>query len=168
VNLQLAIEVFGLRKPLVAQSMYICKQPFIGGVVTPHQDGTFIFTTPESVSAMWFPIDDATVANACIWAVPGSHKDPIRTRMKLNAARDGIYFEPPLSQLKWPDDSQYVPCEVKKGSVLCMHGRVAHKSPENVSDKPRHAYTFHLVDGNAKWVDDNWLTRPPFLPLQAV
>ena len=115
---------------------------------------------------MWFPIDDATIENACIWAVPGSHKDDLRTRMKLNESQDGIYFDPPLNKLKWPEDSEYVPCEMKKGSLLLLHGRVTHKSAENISPKQRHVYTFHLVDGNCEWDKQNWLQRPtPFAPL---
>lgn len=40
----------GLSTPLAVQSMYIFKQPKIGGEVTPHQDGAFLYTvrTPYS------------------------------------------------------------------------------------------------------------------------
>ncbi|CAM9930868.1 unnamed protein product, partial [Choristocarpus tenellus] len=34
----------GLSNPLAVQSMYIFKQPRIGGEVTPHQDGAFLYT----------------------------------------------------------------------------------------------------------------------------
>ena len=34
----------GLTTPLAVQSMYIFKQPRIGGEVTPHQDGAFLYT----------------------------------------------------------------------------------------------------------------------------
>lgn len=79
--------------------MYIFKQPIFGGVVTPHQDSTFLFTDPPSTvrtlccrtvsnatffvlnfSALcdqlgvWIAIEDATLENGCLWAVPGSHK----------------------------------------------------------------------------------------------
>jgi Phytanoyl-CoA dioxygenase (PhyH) len=31
------------KRPLPVQSMYICKQPKIGGEVVPHQDSTFLW-----------------------------------------------------------------------------------------------------------------------------
>jgi len=167
--MDVAKKVLGFKEPLVVQSMYICKQPFIGGAVSPHQDGTFLFTKPESVSAFWFPIDDATLQNACLWVVPGSHNEDLRTRMKVTKDRNSIYFEPPLGSLKWPDDKEYIPVEVKKGAVVLIHGHLAHKSSDNLSDKSRHAYTFHLVDGITEWDSENWLQRPtPFAPLKIV
>jgi hypothetical protein len=50
--------------------MYIAKQPHVGGEVTPHQDSTFIYTTPETCVAFWWPVEAATVANSCIWVIP--------------------------------------------------------------------------------------------------
>lgn len=43
----------GLQVPTVVQSMYIFKQPAIGGEVSPHQDGTFLYTDPQSVLGFW-------------------------------------------------------------------------------------------------------------------
>lgn len=170
VNLRIATEILGLAKPLVAQSMYICKQPFIGGEVSPHQDGTFLFTKPESVCAFWYPLEDATLNNACLWIIPGSHKEALRTRMKLSSdGTNKVYFDPPKDAITWPDEKDYVPVEVKKGSLVLIHGRVTHKSSENLSDKSRHAYTFHLVDGNSEWDSQNWMQRPtPIPPLEVV
>ncbi len=53
------------------QSMYIFKQPSIGGVVVPHQDSTFIHTTPLSCVGLWWALEDATRDNGCLWAMPG-------------------------------------------------------------------------------------------------
>src|SRR5262245_13711641 len=37
---------FGIEQPLLLQSMYIFKQPRIGGEVSCHQDATFLYTDP--------------------------------------------------------------------------------------------------------------------------
>jgi phytanoyl-CoA hydroxylase len=37
-----ALRALGLRRPAPVQSMYIFKQPRIGGEVVPHQDSTFL------------------------------------------------------------------------------------------------------------------------------
>lgn len=51
-----------------------------------------------------------------------------------------------------------LPC--KKGSVVIIHGSVVHMSNKNVSPHSRHVFTFHMVDGKAKWSPSNWLQYP--------
>ncbi|KAK6122351.1 hypothetical protein DH2020_043971 [Rehmannia glutinosa] len=64
----------GYRKPIVIQSMYIFKQPGIGGEVVPHQDNSFLYTNPPTCTGLWLALEDATITNGCLWAIPGSHK----------------------------------------------------------------------------------------------
>jgi phytanoyl-CoA hydroxylase len=51
--------------------MYIFKQPFIGGEIDCHQDSTFLYTDPLSCIGFWFALEDATVDNGCLYAIPG-------------------------------------------------------------------------------------------------
>ena len=56
----------GLKKPVVPQSMYIFKQPKIGGEVTCHQDSTFFWTEPkQTVVGIWLALEDADEHNGC-------------------------------------------------------------------------------------------------------
>ena len=64
----------GIVDPLAVQSMYIFKQPRIGGEVSCHQVATFLYTEPTSVVGFWFAIEDATLDNGCLWAQPGGHR----------------------------------------------------------------------------------------------
>jgi len=57
------IRDLGMGKPRQLQSMYIFKNPFIGGDVACHQDATFLFTEPTSVAGLWFALEDATTEN---------------------------------------------------------------------------------------------------------
>jgi phytanoyl-CoA hydroxylase len=57
----------GLTDPLALQSMYIFKQPGIGGEVGCHQDATFLYTDPVTVTGFWFALEDATLDNGCLW-----------------------------------------------------------------------------------------------------
>jgi phytanoyl-CoA hydroxylase len=66
-NVDLVKHVLGMQDPLMAQSMYIFKQPKIGGHVSIHQDNTFINTKPLSTAALWFALDDVTLENGCLW-----------------------------------------------------------------------------------------------------
>src|SRR5678815_5934857 len=60
--------------PRLAQSMYIFKQPKIGGEVGCHQDSTFLYTEPTNIAGLWLALEDATINNACLWAIPGGHR----------------------------------------------------------------------------------------------
>ena len=74
----------GLADAQVWQSMYIFKQPGIGGEVRWHQDATYFETTPISVTTFWFALEDATLDNGCLWAEPGGHRGPLRERFIRN------------------------------------------------------------------------------------
>jgi len=80
----------GWTDPVVPQSMYIFKQPRIGGEVTSHQDSTFLHTEPkQSCLGMWLALNEATVENGCLWVRPGSHKEGLRRVFRRNPE----YFE---------------------------------------------------------------------------
>lgn len=150
----------GVNTPLVAQSMYIFKSPGAGGKVYPHQDGTFLGMETGRCHAYWIPMEDTTKENGCLWIIPGSHKGKLVYKFKLNKKTKTTYFEPPLCDKQTNDiwkESEYVPLEVPKGSLILLHGLVVHKSDENRSQLPRDAYTFHIIDANDKWSEDNWL-----------
>ena len=153
----------GMRDPLLLQSMYIFKQAHIGGEVTCHTDHTYLWTEPRSVVGFWFAIDDATRENGCMWAVPGGHRLPVRTRSRLNESRTATVTDV-LDPEPYPLDD-LVCLEAKRGTLVLLDGAVPHLSAANTSDKPRHAYTIHAIDGAAKYLDDNWLQRPT-LPLR--
>ena len=63
-----------------------------------------------------------------------------------------------MSDEPFPATDTYV--EVKKGSLVLLHGRLPHYSCENKSLNSRHAYTLHVIDGKSKYSDYNWLQRP--------
>ncbi len=152
----------GLAEPLLLQSMYIFKQPRIGGEVICHQDGTFLLTQPESVIGFWFALEDATPGNGCLFALRGEHTGPLRLR---NRQSDGELVMDVLDDTPW-DEQSGVPLEAKKGDIVVLHGRLPHFSAANRSAVSRHAYTLHLIDGACRYLDDNWLVRGPDMPLR--
>ena len=87
---EVARAVAGLRAPVLPQSMYIFKAAKVGGVVTSHQDGTFLYTRPQqTVVGLWLALHDAHEGNGCLWARPGSHREPLRRRFVRNASAAG-------------------------------------------------------------------------------
>jgi len=143
----------GLSEPQIRQSMYIYKQPKIGGEVNWHQDATFFFTTPQSVVTYWFAMEDATLENGCLWVEPQGHKGPLRERFN----RDGSNtIMESLSDQAWPIETG-IPVEVKAGSLVVFQGQLPHYSAPNRSDKSRQAFTLHVTDGRTKYASQNWL-----------
>jgi phytanoyl-CoA hydroxylase len=151
----------GFEDTLLLQSMYIFKQPNIGGEVTCHQDSTFLYTEPTEIVGLWFALEDATIQNGCLWAIPGGHRSGLKSRWVRTPV--GMKFET-FNAEPWPEN-KLVPLEVEKGSLILLNGLLPHRSFENRSSRSRHAYTLHLIHGNAKYPDDNWLQRT--LPLRS-
>jgi phytanoyl-CoA hydroxylase len=142
--------------PLLLQSMYIFKQPKIGGEVSCHQDSTFLYTEPIDIAGLWFALEDATIENGCLWVIPGGHKHGLKSRW-IRSATGAMEFETYDAE-PWPE-AELVPLEVKKGSLIVLHGLLPHRSFENKSPNSRHAYTLHVIGGNAHYPTDNWLQR---------
>jgi len=145
----------GFQDPLFLQSMYIFKQPKIGGEVVCHQDSTFLITEPESTVGFWFALEDANKDNGCLQVASGGHKGPLR---KLFKRENNQMKMEELSNEPFPETDTFV--EVKKGTLVLLHGRLPHYSCENKSPNSRHAYTIHAIDGKSKYLDYNWLQRP--------
>lgn len=153
----------GMRRPRLVQSMYIFKQPHIGGEVSSHTDHTFLWTEPASATGFWFALEDATVENGCMWALPGGHRLPVRKRFLRDPAggtRVEVFDPEP-----YPTEGE-VALEAPKGSLVLLHGLLPHRSEANRSDRSRHAYTIHAVESDAAYSADNWLQRSPELPLR--
>ena len=148
-------KAIGFEDPLLLQSMYIFKQPKIGGEVVCHQDSTFLITEPESTVGFWFALEDANRENGCLQVASGGHKGPLR---KLFKRKNNKMKMEELSKEPFPETDTFV--EVKKGSLVLLHGRLPHYSCENKSEKSRHAYTLHVIEGKYKYLDYNWLQRP--------
>ncbi len=153
----------GLAEALVWQSMYIFKQPGIGGEVRWHQDATFFETTPISVTTFWFALEEATLDNGCLWVQPGGHRTPMRERFVREG--DQVRMEK-LDDTPWPDDRVAVPVEVAAGTLVCFHGLLPHYSAPNRSAASRHAYTLHATDGRTEYSPHNWIQRDAGLPVR--
>ena len=154
----------GYEDPTILQSMYIFKQPHIGGEVTSHTDHTFLWTEPASVTGFWFAIEEATLENGCLWALPGGQEIPVKQRFRRDG-QGGTVMEV-LDDSPYPEDG-LVPLEVPAGTLVLLDGALPHRSGPNRSDRSRHAYTLHVIERGADYPEDNWLQRGD-LPLEPV
>jgi phytanoyl-CoA hydroxylase len=159
----------GLADALALQSMYIFKQPLIGGEVACHQDSTFLYTDPMTVTGFWFAIEDATLQNGCLWTKPGAHRTTLRKLFKRAGATDsdGTKFEE-LDPAPLPAPSELIPLEVPAGTMVILNGLLPHWSDINRSPTSRHAYSLHCISAAAEYPDWNWLRRSPDMPLRSL
>ena len=160
-DLQSVSSSLGLTDALLVQSMYIFKQPGIGGEVNCHQDSTYLYTEPSSVVGFWFAIEDAHRGNGCLGGIAGSHMQGLREVFRRNA--DGhLNLEVLQPDLRW-DTPAAEWLEVKQGTLIVFNGLFAHLSSANRSAQSRHAYTLHAIDSQAHYPASNWIPRPAAL-----
>ncbi len=156
-------EGLGLNDPRLLQSMVIFKQPGIGAPVGMHQDATFLRTDPPSVTGFWIALEDATLDNGCLLAVPGGHRGPLR---KWFGRVDGDVLETKALPVDGDRTGTPVPLEVPAGTLIILHGFLPHASGPNKSERSRRAVTLHVIDGTADYPEDNWLQRRADMPLR--
>ncbi|XP_036863880.1 phytanoyl-CoA dioxygenase domain-containing protein 1 isoform X3 [Manis javanica] len=139
------------------------------GHVSPHQDASFLHTEPLGrVLGIWIALEDATLENSCLWFIPGSHTSGVSKRFIRDPAGSGpgTSF---LGSEPVRDQSLFVPTPVQRGALILIHGEVVHMSKQNLSDRSRHAYTFHVMEASGTvWSPENWLqptAELPFPPL---
>ena len=151
----------GLKRPQIHQSMYIFKQPKIGGVIRWHQDASYFFTTPISVITFWLAVEDATLQNGCLQVQSQGAGMSLKEQF-LRYPDDSTELKA-LHDMPWPDDDNAKPLVVKKGTLVVFNGLLPHFSAPNLSDTSRHAFTLHVTCANTQYAKENWLQAEPSL-----
>ncbi|BGP43813.1 hypothetical protein JCM10450v2_008011 [Rhodotorula kratochvilovae] len=160
--------------PKLIQSMVICKNKEVGGPVGSHDDQTFLTTEPSTAMGLWFALEDATPENGCLSFVPGSHKINQLTKRLVRVPAGGTDIVPVSGMEDAPavdwnaDGVEWVAAPCEAGDLVLIHGAVIHRSERNLSQKSRFIYTFHCIEGSARWLDDNWLQPTPEMPFPSL
>ncbi|MDX1460877.1 MAG: phytanoyl-CoA dioxygenase family protein [Xanthomonadales bacterium] len=153
-----ALRDLGYQNPVLWQTMYIFKQPGIGGEVRWHQDASYLVAGPPGVTGMWIAMEDASRENGCLWMQPGQHRTPLREIYEVDwNTRTGTLRT--LDETPWLTGKPLA-LEVEAGSVVFFHDHMPHYSSQNTSPRSRHALTLHVADASARWPTFNWIQRP--------
>ncbi|MBT8136925.1 MAG: phytanoyl-CoA dioxygenase family protein [Gammaproteobacteria bacterium] len=146
------------------QTMYIFKQPHIGGEVRWHQDASYLIADHPGVVGFWIALEDAHLGNGCLWVQPGGQNQPLGEVYEWNhAAGKGVLRT--LEKLPTPSADEAVALEVPAGSIVVFDDHLPHYSSQNTSAQSRHAFTMHFSRQDSSWSQANWLQRrrlPPF------
>ena len=110
----------------------VMKAPEIGRSFAWHQDSGYVLTKPMEYVTCWTAIGPASLANGCVWVIPGSHKWGYLPHQR----------DPDTGELipKVKDDSGAIPVEVPAGTVVIFSSLLLHRSGANTSKDYRYAY----------------------------
>jgi non-heme Fe2+,alpha-ketoglutarate-dependent halogenase len=111
-------------------SHFFCKMPGDGKRVSWHQDSSYWPLTPSMAVTAWLAIDDATVENACMRYIPGSHHlghltYSLSENDEANVLNQTVEGAETLGR---PVDVELKAGEISIHSDLLLHGSEANES----------------------------------------
>jgi hypothetical protein len=111
-------------------SHFFCKMPGDGKRVSWHQDSSYWPLTPSKVVTVWLAIDDASVENACVRYIPGSHLLGHLTYTLTENDDSNVLNQTVtgVEELGAPIDVELHAGEVSIHSDLLLHGSEANQS----------------------------------------
>lgn len=133
------------------RAMFMNKPARKGTDLPLHQD-RWNYLDRDPLVTLYTALDDATVANGCVWYLPGSHK------RLLNPAHDSGFLTPEMAE---EYAGQLVPMELKAGEVTVLHNWVLHRSGRNSTPNPRRAFSVCLMDSETRLVANETLAGQP-------
>ncbi|HYW44100.1 MAG TPA: phytanoyl-CoA dioxygenase family protein [Bryobacteraceae bacterium] len=112
-------------------SHFFCKMPGDGKRVSWHQDASYWPLTPSKAVTAWLAIDDATVENACMRFIPGSHHlghltYTLSENDEANVLNQTVAGAESLGE---PVNVELHAGEISIHSDLLLHGSEANESP---------------------------------------
>jgi phytanoyl-CoA hydroxylase len=142
----------------VFQSMALFKSPLFKSNVDPHQDLTFLHNANGKILGFWVAISDANVNNGCLWAIPESHKFPLKKLFVRESVDSYKTVLKTLTNDVW-DVSKAVALPAKAGTLVVFDGKLVHDSRHNNSKDlagERFAYAWH-IGSEAGFDELNWI-----------
>jgi len=118
------------------------KSAGVGSPVEWHQDWAFYPHTNDDLLAVGVPLDDMTVENGALLAIPGSHRGPL-----FDHHASGVFagaVDPLLV-----DASKVVALEAPAGSITIHHCRLLHGSAPNHSGRRRRLFLIEYCAADA-------------------
>lgn len=121
----------------------LIKPPY-GNPTAWHLDNPYwSFSSRDSLS-IWVALDDATLANGCMWYLPGTHKTARFENVGIGHNQTDLFKVYP----EWRT-IEAVPAPCAAGSAVLHNGLTAHGAGCNMTPRPRRAMTCgYMPDGS--------------------
>jgi ectoine hydroxylase-related dioxygenase (phytanoyl-CoA dioxygenase family) len=124
----------------------LLKPPEVGSQKGWHQDSPYWPIEPMALCSCWFPMDDATLENGCMWALPGWHKKGALPHVRVTD--DYVIDESAY------DAAEGVACPMRAGSGLFFHSLLPHYTAPNRSDKWRRAIALSYMSAKSRYTGE--------------
>jgi ectoine hydroxylase-related dioxygenase (phytanoyl-CoA dioxygenase family) len=119
------------------------KQPYGNPTAWHLDDPYWSFFSPNAIS-IWVALDNATLANGCLWYLPGTHKSARFENVGIGENIASLFKVYP----EWKNIDA-VPAPASAGSAVFHNGLIAHGAGANMTRYPRRAMTCaYMPDGS--------------------
>jgi ectoine hydroxylase-related dioxygenase (phytanoyl-CoA dioxygenase family) len=121
----------------------LVKPPY-GNHTAFHIDNPFWSFHSKDAISIWVALDDATLANGCLWYLPGTHREATFAATDIGQNLGGLFKDySAWRQIK------AVPAACPAGSAVLHNGLIAHGAGVNMTPFPRRAMTCaYMPDGS--------------------
>ena len=121
----------------------LIKPPY-GNATAWHLDNPYWSFSSRDAISIWVALDDATLANGCMWYLPGTHKTAKFENAGIGSNQNALFQVYP----QWRQiEAVSGPC--KAGSAVFHNGLTAHGAGANMTNRPRRAMTCaYMPDGS--------------------
>ena len=127
-------------------SHFFCKMPGDGKRVSWHQDASYWPLTPSKAVTVWLAIDDASVENACVRFIPGSHWfGHLTYSLTENDDSNVLNQVVDVEKLAPPFDN-----ELKAGAISIHSDLLVHGSEANSSSRRRCGLTLRYCPADVR------------------
>lgn len=120
----------------------LIKPPY-GNPTAWHLDVPYWSFFSRDALSIWVALDDATLANGCLWYLPGTHKLAREENVDIGPNMGDLFKLYP----EWKE-IEAVPAACPAGSAVFHNGLTAHAAGANMTPRPRRAMTCaYMPDG---------------------
>jgi len=139
---ELAATLTGVDGVRIWHDQALIKEPYGNQTAWHLDDPYWAFYTRQSVN-MWFALDDATLANGCLWYLPGTHLKAGFELVRIGSNMRDLFGPYP----EWRTiEAVSAPCPA--GSLVVHNGLIAHAAGANMTAHRRRAMTsVYFPDG---------------------
>ena len=111
-------------------------KPPLGNPTAWHLDVPYWSFNSRDAISLWMALDDATLANGCMWYIPGSHKTAQFDNVGIGENMADLFKVYPEWKAIEP-----MPGPCPAGSIVWHNGLAAHGAGVNMTTRPRRAMT---------------------------
>jgi phytanoyl-CoA hydroxylase len=106
-----------------------------------HQDNGYGRLEPPRDLTVWIALDDCTLANGCLWVLPGSERSGLREHVEMHGLR-GVAV-----------DAKGIALPMRAGAAALFGSLLLHRSLPNTTDSARVALYLRYCDPTVTMVE---------------